>query len=260
MNRLFALKSYIRYRRKARHREGFGIHSPFVFRLLNAVFFETFPYYCYEPIEAIRAELLQSDDIIELNDLGSGGYGSRKLSEIVAHTTKKPRYARLLFRLANSNRSQNILELGSGPGLTTLYLAMADSRSHLISIEGDKNLAVLAERNLSRFCLKNKEIICANIDDALPGVIDGFPCLDFVFFDANHTYDATVKYFRLCLPKTNKNTIFVFDDIHASEEMETAWNDIKGHPAIRLSIDIYEMGICFFNDNLIKQEYIVAFK
>jgi predicted O-methyltransferase YrrM len=74
--------------------------------------------------------------------------------------------------------------------------------------------------------------------------------LDFVFFDANHQKQPTLQYFNQCIAKANKNGIFVFDDIHWSEGMEQAWEIVKQHPKVTTSIDLYHMGILFFNPEL----------
>lgn len=255
----FAIKAYIHYRLKARHRKGYGIHSPFVFSLLNTVFYEQTPYYCYESIEQERDKLQNDTQEITISDFGSGAYKQRKIGNIAKQSAKRTKYAQLLFRLANSNHSQTILELGTCIGLTTLYLSAVNRSGRVISIDGDPNTCNIARNIFTQHKAHNIESVCDTIDQALPSILAGTDQLDFVFFDANHKGDATLKYFELCRPKAHKNSIFVFDDIYRSEDMQTAWQTIKSQTDIHLAIDIYEMGIVFFNTDLIKQEYIVSF-
>ncbi|MBP1640879.1 MAG: SAM-dependent methyltransferase [Bacteroidetes bacterium] len=259
MNRIFAIKSYLRYLIKAGHRKGFGIHSPFVFSLLNDVFYEQLQYYCYERIEGLREELGRTKDVILVTDQGTGGYKRRKIGDIVKRSAKRTKYAQLLFRLANSNRSETMLELGTCVGLTTLYLSQVNRRGKVITLDADEAVCVVARENFRQFYADNIELHCGRIDDILSKVLKAQQKLDFVFFDANHTQTATLNYFELCLPKAHKDTIFVFDDIHRNAGMYEAWMQICRNPEIRLSIDVYEMGIVFFNEDLVKQEYIVAF-
>jgi hypothetical protein len=47
-----------------------------------------------------------------------------------------------------------------------------------------------------------------------------------IYFDGNHQKKATLDYFDLLLPITN-NTVWIFDDIHWSSEMDEAWEMIK---------------------------------
>lgn len=259
MNRTFAIKSYLLYLLRARHKKGYGIHSPFVFNLLNAVFYEQSPYYCYEDIEDLREKLQCSKDLVDVTDHGTGGYTKRRICDIVRKSVKRTKYAQLLFRLANSNRSSTILELGTCLGLTTLYLSQVNRNGKVVTIDADENLCRLAMDNFKALGADNIELRCGKVDDVLPGILEKLPALDFVFFDANHTREATLNYFELCLPKAHKTSIFVFDDIYRSNEMSLAWQQIKQHPDVRLSINVFEMGIVFFNTDLFKQDYIVAF-
>jgi hypothetical protein len=44
----------------------------------------------------------------------------------------------------------------------------------------------------------------------------------------------------------NDHSIFIFDDIHWSLEMEQAWEQIKMNPEVRCTIDLFFIGIVFF--------------
>ncbi len=259
MNLFFQIKSLLTYRLKSRHRKGFGIHSPFVFHLLNYVIFEKNPFYAYTQIEQVRKSLLKEGTIVELTDFGTGNKSESSVANIARSSLESPKFGQLLFRLVNFFQSQNVLELGTSLGVSTMYLAMPSSASKVITMEGSKSLCDIAERNFKNADVDNVEIVCGNIDKNLKDVIDKFPQLDFVYFDANHTREATLRYFEICLQKTHKETVFVFDDIHYSAEMDSAWNEIKKRDNVRLSIDLYHFGLVFFNTDLPKQDYIVAF-
>ncbi len=259
MDRLFTIKAYIRYRLKARHREGFGIHSPFVFSLLNEVIYEKSNYYCYTPIEKLRQTLLNNKEQIKVEDFGEGHYTLRSIASITKKSVKPAKYAQLLFRLANRNSSRTIFELGTALGVTTSYLASANTHAQVITIEGDAQLCSYAQTHFKQLKRTNISLHCGKLDDLLPDLLAPIDQLDFVFFDANHTKEATLRYAEWCFPKTHSGTIFVIDDIHWSASMEEAWQMIKQDKRVRLAIDIFEMGILFFNTELTKQEYIVAF-
>ena len=69
----------------------------------------------------------------------------------------------------------------------------------------------------------------------------------------------TLEYFNLCLKKIHNETVFVFDDIHWSEEMEEAWNEIKNHSKVRVSVDLFRMGLIFFRKELSYENYVIKF-
>lgn len=78
---------------------------------------------------------------------------------------------------------------------------------------------------------------------------------DLIYFDGNHTKEATLNYFERLLPTAHNNSVFVFDDIHWSAGMEAAWEEIKAHPQVTVSIDTYYLGLIFFRKEQAKQHF-----
>jgi predicted O-methyltransferase YrrM len=74
-------------------------------------------------------------------------------------------------------------------------------------------------------------------------VVSKLSSLDFIFVDANHRKAPTLSYFEICLPKVHENSIMIFDDIYWSKEMTEAWEQIKQHPSVGISIDLFQFGI-----------------
>jgi len=77
--------------------------------------------------------------------------------------------------------------------------------------------------------------------------------------DGNHKKVPTLHYFNLFLEKINTNSIVVIDDIHWSTEMEEAWESLINSEKVRLSIDLFRMGILFFRKELSKQHFIIKY-
>jgi hypothetical protein len=78
-----------------------------------------------------------------------------------------------------------------------------------------------------------------------------------VFFDGNHKREPTLSYFSQCLAYAHSDSVFVFDDIHWSDEMEYAWEEIKNHPQVTITIDLFFLGLVFFRREQAKQNFIV---
>ncbi len=102
-------------------------------------------------------------------------------------------------------------------------------------------------------------IVTGNIDQTLAAHVPALESIDLVFFDANHRYEPTLRYFETCLPKTHNDSLFVFDDIHWSAEMERAWAEIKAHPAVTVTIDLFWVGLVFFRREQPKQDFVLRF-
>jgi len=51
----------------------------------------------------------------------------------------------------------------------------------------------------------------------------------------------------------------VFDDIHWSPGMERAWEKIRAHPKITVSLDLLRLGLVFFRRENKKEHFTVRF-
>mgnify|MGYP003352416256 CR=1 FL=1 len=60
--------------------------------------------------------------------------------------------------------------------------------------------------------------------------------------------------------RTAAHSVMIFDDIHWSEGMQSAWKRICGDPRVMLSIDLFSMGMAFFNPSFrVKQHFRIRF-
>ena len=255
---MFQLLAYLRF--WLRSGNAHGLHSPFVFGLYTSVVRHTGPYRAYKAVEERRRQLLGSAARISVTDLGAGshtGAGQQRRVADIARTAAKPRHlAQLLFRLVNYLRPATILELGTSLGLTTAYLAAADSRSRVVSFEGCPNVAAVARETFDKLSLRNIVVVEGNIDQTLAPALTALSApIDFAFFDGNHRYEPTLRYFEQCQAFRTDNSVFVFDDIHWSEDMERAWEAIKAHPDVTLTVDLFYFGLVFFRKNQPKQHF-----
>ena len=221
--------------------------------------------YTNDLIDEIKAAIVSvlTDMEITIEDYGAGSRvnnsNTRKIKDIAKNTLKSPKYGQLLFRLVNRFKPATILELGTSLGISTLYLAASSKKIKVTTVEGCPNTAKVAQINFDKIGFKNIELINDTFDHFLPKHLPKINVLDFVFFDGNHQKEATINYFNLCVEKTHNNTVFIFDDIHWSEGMTAAWEEIKKHPKVTSTIDIYFMGIVFFNSELSKENFVLKF-
>jgi len=146
--------------------------------------------------------------------------------------------------------------------LTTAYLA-STSKCKCVTLEGSPEIAKIAVENFNQLNFSNINLIEGDIKTTLPEALQELAKVDFVFVDANHSSAAVLDYFDQCLDRLTQNAIMVFDDIHWSADMEmawnTIWNTIKNNSKVKSTIDIYQMGIVFFNTDLSKKHYKICY-
>ncbi|MBH2003926.1 MAG: class I SAM-dependent methyltransferase [Sphingobacteriia bacterium] len=255
---------YIRYYCTASNGKGHGVHSPFVFELITRVLNDDRDFYMYQPIENLREELLTWTTEITIEDFGAGSRVKkspvRKISAIAASSLKPRKFGQLLFRLVNYFSPATILELGTSLGITTAYLASANSNAHVITMEGSAAVAEIARSNFNKLGLKNIKLVTGNFDETLGPLLAGLHQIDVAFLDGNHRYEPTMRYFNQVMEKAHANTLIILDDIHWSREMEQAWEEVKGDSRIRLTIDLFYIGLVFLrSEQQEKEDFIIRF-
>lgn len=255
---------YIKYYLTASNGKGHGMHSPFVFSFITKVLNDDRHFYAYQTIEELRRSLTTDQNELVVEDLGAGSRvkkeNTRRISEIAASSLKSKKFGQLLFRIVDHYSPKNILELGTSLGITTAYLASAKDGSSVTTMEGAKSVAEVAKNNFSKLGLKNIELVEGNFDETLSATVKKTGNIDMAFVDGNHRYEPTMRYFNELLPAMNEYSILVFDDIHWSKEMEQAWDEIKQHETVTLSIDLFFIGLVFFRkEQKVKQHFVIRF-
>lgn len=240
---------------KTRH----GTHSPFVYKLADEVIYDFSVKNDYKEIEAQRKKLLNDQRAITVTDLGAGSHlnknRTKKVSQIAKNALKSPRLAQLIYRLAANHQPTNMIELGTCLGITSAYLSKAQPRASVLTIEGCPQTAEVAYQNFQGLGLKNVELQVGNFNDLLPKAIEERATLDFVYIDGNHTKEATLNYFYSCLPKVTENSLLIFDDIYWSEGMKQAWEEIKNHSQVTITVDLFWIGLVYFRKGKAKENF-----
>ena len=237
----------------------YHVHSPFVFDFVENVLEDDRWFYPFTEIEGVRMHMRKDGRMIPITDLGAGSQVSKKkersIASLAKHSANQPFVCRWLFRIVNLYKPKRMLELGTSLGISSAYQAFASQNGRLVTIEGDPEVAHLAAGNFNLLKTKNISLMEGSFDEMLPHAIQELGGLDYVFFDGNHRKKPTLLYFKKCLENAHEKSVFVFDDIHWSAGMEEAWKEIKAHPKVTISIDLFFFGVVFFRPGKKKKEH-----
>ena len=253
--------NYINHQFNAKTRH--GVHSPFVYNLVDKVIYDFKEKSEYFEIENLRKNLLKDDRTITITDLGAGSLVNnnkqKKVKDLAKNALKSKKLAQLLFRLAKEFNPKTAVELGSCLGITSAYFGKAIPNGKVVTMEGCPQTAALAKENLSSLAISNTEVVVGNFDINFPEFVQSQEKIDFVFIDGNHRKQATLDYFKLCLPKIHENSVLIFDDIYWSKGMKQAWKEIKNHSKVTLTIDLFWIGLVFFKTDRVKEHFKIKF-
>ena len=261
MNIISAVK-YLKYILLSGHRKGHGIHSPFVFDLVSRVFRNKVDPDIVSIIEKTRKKMIHDNRSILVTDLGSRSdltkTNLRRVSEIARYSPVPGKYGKLLSKMAGEFGKPLIIELGTSLGISTMYMA-ASTDTTIFTIEGCKETAEIARQNFKEAGQNNIKIFEGPFDEVLPGLAETGVNPGLVFIDGNHRKEPVVKYFNKLAEISSDKTVIIIDDINYSNEMTEAWNEIKLHEKVSVSIDLFRMGIVFFREGINHNNYIIRY-
>lgn len=254
------LKSYLKFLWHSKNEH--GVHSPFVYDLVTKCFYDKKNYPEYSILKNYKNSLLTNKNFIEITDFGAGSRvfksNKRQVSQIAKTAGISRKRAKLLFRLVYFFQPKSILEIGTSLGLATSALSLGNPKAKIITLEGCPNTQSIAKDSLqvSSFKFQNVEFINIEFSSYLKTITESCDW-QLIYFDGNHSKTATLEYFELLLPTITNDSVWIFDDIHWSNEMEQAWEIIKKHPKVKVTIDTFQWGIVFFRSEQEKEHFII---
>ncbi|WP_228779876.1 O-methyltransferase [Aquiflexum lacus] len=238
----------------------YAIQSPQIYELYNGLLI-----FVKESVnrdldlEEIRNLLLNDHEILHIDDFGAGSKKLkstyRKTSSITKYSTSSKRYSKLYQYFCTRTPAKVVVELGTCVGINTRYLSRV-TKGRLFTFEGSDSLWKKAQENKIP---ENTQYIRGTIDETLPRKLYEIEMVDFVLIDATHTYDASLLYFRFILPYIQDSSIIALADIHWSAGMSAAWEKIKNHPRVIVSLDFYECGLLIFDKKFTKAAYVLEY-
>lgn len=253
------IKSYLNFLWNSKNQH--GVHSPFVFDLVTKCFYDKKNYPEYQSLNEYRKFLLNSKTSIEVTDFGAGSRvfksNTRAINQIAKNAGISPKRAELLFRIVNYFQPNTILEIGTSLGLATSALSLGSKNAKVITLEGCPNTLSIAKNQCQLQNLNNIEFINTKFEDYLSNYQLNTEHCQLIYFDGNHSKKATLDYFELLLPTITNDSVWIFDDIHWSKDMEEAWEIIKNHPKVTITIDTFQWGIVFFRTEQVKEHFVI---
>ncbi len=256
---LFQIKSYLKFLWNSKNEH--AVHSPFVFSLITKCFYDKKPKPEYEVLKNYRNSLLENKNTIEVTDFGAGSKvftsNKRQISKIAKTAGITRKRAELLFRITNYFQPTTILEIGTSLGLATSTLVLGNPKAKIITLEGCPETANQCQLQLQKFNINTVDLIVTEFRSYLNNCQLKTENCQLIYFDGNHSKTATLDYFELLLPTITNDSVWIFDDIHWSPEMEEAWKIIKKHPKVTVTIDTFQWGLVFFRREQPKEHFVI---
>jgi len=234
-----------------------GVHSPFIYNFVTKCLYDNVKYTAYSKLNNYRNHLKNSNTVLEITDLGEGSktLNSKKRSvrKMINASSSTEKETKLLFRMTQYFNFKSVLELGTSLGMGTYAIALGNETSNISTIEGCQNTSDFAKSKFQELNIENTSFIKGDFTSIIPTLED--QKFDFIFFDGHHNKAATIQYFNTLLSKVHNETVFVFDDIYWSKGMTEAWQYIKSHESVTVTVDCFHLGFVFFRKEQVKEHF-----
>jgi predicted O-methyltransferase YrrM len=202
------VKDYIKHRLTAKSRH--KVHSPFINRLFNDVIFDKSQKQVYADMEQKkRASLLPN---------------SRRKGN-------RPKADQLLYRLAKHFKPKRVVEIGTGMGISKMYLTRAQPNSHITSFEVDGSLKHATAK------LKHVDLVFINYYEPA----------------------QLLNIFEMLLPKLQTNSVLVMYNVYASAIAKQNFQIIKLHPRVTVTVDLFWLQLVFFREDMVNEHFRLRF-
>ena len=251
----FRTISRLIYLKRARHRRGHGIHSPFLFRLITAVVEDRRRLPEYKIFKKLK------DNALSL----LGDFPESSLTKVYHQFNLPPskprklyrkvelplRYGKVVFRLIREFKPSSIINYGPTLGANLALMAMAYSDSSVYQEINNHTYELLSKELLKDSAILNIHFFPEN---SVPTVNPEFIMINY---PDNPDLSSSVvqKYLRM----HGDNDVLIIRGIHDSQEMEVIWKEMIANKSLRISLDLFEIGIALFHRGLQKENFIHRF-
>ncbi|SEO22110.1 hypothetical protein SAMN05192574_106138 [Mucilaginibacter gossypiicola] len=191
--------NYLRHRLGANNRH--GIHSPFVYKLIDTVIYDYHDQKVYREIKEIA---------------------QKKHSDRRVINTLPLKFYRLLYRFTVYFNPQTIL--------------LADTEDYI-----------------TEFVIKQANPEVQSISLAAHGIRPA----DMILADA--LKQGPANYLTEIMSSVHDDTVIIFTNIHRNVSAKKSWEQLKLNQQVRVTIDLYFIGLVFFKPGMSKEDFRVRY-
>jgi hypothetical protein len=89
------------------------------------------------------------------------------------------------------------------------------------------------------------------------GLTESVESIDFAFIGNGQNKETMLQSASRLIDKMHSNSWVILHGLHADSKMEAAWGQLKKHANIRLTIDLFSIGILFCRKEQKEQEHFI---
>lgn len=253
----FQIKAFSKYLLKSGHWRGHGIHSPFMYDFVRNTLMKA----SKRSDASAYTKTLRSTAPKYISKSNFGATPSQKQIEtksLIRRISIHKKYGKLLNSMVANYAPKRVLELGTGLGISTYYLANQNKESQVTSVEGMTQYAEIASTVFEKLGLENVTIVNKKFDEYFDNLADSEQ-FGLFYVDGAHTSKAMLPMFEKLLSHATDDAIIIFDDIRWSSDMFSAWQTMSQHPKAQATVDLGRIGIIMLDQTPQKQHHTIRY-
>lgn len=200
---------------------------------------------------------MDNSDTLSYTDPRTNEIRKEPISTWARRVTSQKKFSLFLIKLINWLDAKTIIETGTAAGINSCCLALSNV-DKVITLEGSNEIAAVADRTINKFGKEKVLLVQGKVQDTFSKTINEYQP-DVIFLDADHRSE-TISQYLMEIDKLHKTPkAIIVHDIHWSEDMEIAWNEIVSNNSYSLTVDLFQAGIIFPERQMPKQHFIIKF-
>lgn len=228
-------------------RSSYRVHSPMLFAFCREVLDDRRRFHVFDKMDALWYRLLRDQRTIEQEDLGAGGerspIRSRTVAEVLRQSCSSPARGEFLFRTALWWKPDLIVEFGTALGISTGYLAAADTRRPVITVDASDSMLTIARENWQGLGLREIRPIHRRFEEVWPLLPTLHGKRVLFYLDGDHRSEKVSALLHKFTLISEAPSLVIIDDIRWSSDMYRGWQQHFDQPFEGAWIDLFQYGL-----------------
>lgn len=237
---------YIKFLLKSTNQH--GVHSPFVYSLVTQCFYNNTNYRAYKNIANYKKTLFHNRNLVLKNK-------QYPIAQTLKNAHLSYKRTKLLYRIANYFKFKSVLEVGTSSGFATQAIYLGNPKAHITTLETCATTSQFIRAHFKKNNLDHIDVITGNLDALATKLAS--QQFDFIFFNNNPYKNNILNVFKTLLQTAHNDSVFIITNIHANKGMREAWEIIKQHPKVKVTIDTFFWGFVFFRKEQAKEHFTI---
>ncbi len=245
------LIQYIHYRLTAKHRRGYGLHSPFLYGWVRTISDKKYTYYALEQIPELKKEYWQTER------KGTSGKKKFLFKPHRYNNFGREKYGEIVFKTILQLQPAALCLYSDSFNPDILYPAMANRKIPVYLLLSGNISLTDRESDFIRKRVGNIRTLSQTLENTNEMYRKASKIPQMIGMNLRNNPEKKLKLFEQYMENSHDETVFYLEEIRHTDQAYTVWKTMQKHPRVRLTADFFGLAFLFLNPSLSKQDFII---